>query len=62
MVNGAYKNAKPSDEEYRAAREALNGVDPTGRALYFYSPSPATTSWHETLTHTTTIGVHKFFK
>lgn len=62
VTNGAYQNARPTNDDYRAAKEALNGSDPTGGATFFYAPSSATTKWHETLTHTTTIGGHKFFK
>lgn len=62
VSNGAYQNARPNNSDYSAAREALAGADPTGGATFFYAPSIATTSWHETLTPTVTIGGHKFFK
>lgn len=62
VTNGAYQSARPSNADYQAAREALNGADPTGGATFFYAPSIATTSWHETLTPTVTIGAHRFFK
>lgn len=62
VTNGAYQSARPTDSDYQAAREALNGADPTGGATFFYAPSIATTKWHETLTPTGTIGGHRFFK
>lgn len=35
-------NLRPNQTAYRAAREALNGNDPTNGALYFYNPKTAT--------------------
>lgn len=35
-------NLTPNQTAYRAAREALNGSDPTNGALYFYNPRTAT--------------------
>lgn len=35
-------NLTPNQRAYRAAREALNGSDPTNGALYFYNPRTAT--------------------
>lgn len=62
VSNGQFDRATPGEEEYRAAKEALSGLDPTNGALYFYAPNLTTQRWHETLTHTVTIGSHKFFK
>lgn len=62
VSSGQFAKAKPGEEEYRAAREALEGKDPTNEALYFYAPNLTANRWHETLTHTVTIGNHKFFK
>lgn len=62
VSNGMFQKAKPTTEEYLAAVEALNGVDPTKGATSFYAPSLVASKWHESLTYTTTIGVHRFFK
>lgn len=62
MRNGSYKNARPTEAEFKAAREAFDGVDPTKGAHSFYAPHLVASPWHESLTHTVTIGVHKFFK
>ena len=35
-------NLRPNQTAYRAARDALNGKDPTNGALYFYNPETAT--------------------
>ncbi len=45
-----------------AARDALNGWDPTGGAIYYYNPATATSSWIRTRTVITTIGKHVFCK
>jgi len=53
-------NLTPNDEAYRAARDALNGWDPTGGALYYYNPAIATSSWIYSRKVVTTIGKHRF--
>lgn len=47
---------------YNAARDALNGWDPTGGAIYYYNPSTATSSWIRTRPIIKTIGKHVFCK
>ncbi|MHB1420229.1 MAG: cell wall hydrolase [Bacillota bacterium] len=44
----------------RAALDALNGLDPTGGALYFWNPEKATSKWIWTRQVTSTIGNHLF--
>lgn len=53
-------NQPIADSAYRAAREALSGVDPTGGCLYYYNPSTATSKWIFTLPVKMTIGKHRF--
>lgn len=62
VSDGSYYSARPSESEYQAARDALNGVDPTNGALTFYAHKSIYSRYHESLTHTATIGNHKFFK
>ena len=62
VSSGTYYSAKPGTEEYNAAKEALSGIDPTNDALTFYAYKYSKSSYHESLTHTVTIGGHKFFK
>ncbi len=51
----------PNETAFKAAREAISGVDPTGGALYFYNPRTARNlSWFLTLRETITIGNHVF--
>lgn len=53
-------NITPSQSCYNAARDALNGWDPTGGAIYYYNPSTATNSWIRTRPIITRIGKHVF--
>jgi len=53
-------NQPIADSAYRAAREALAGVDPTGGCLYYYNPATATSSWIFGLPVKMTIGKHRF--
>ncbi len=49
-----------ADSAYRAAREAINGADPSGGALYYYNPKTATSKWILSRRVLTTIGNHRF--
>lgn len=53
-------NVTPAQSCYNAARDALNGWDPTGGAIYYYNPSTATSSWIRTRPIIKTIGKHVF--
>ena len=46
----------------KAARDAMNGWDPTGGAIYYYNPDTATNAWIWSRPVTTVIGKHKFCK
>lgn len=46
----------------KAARDALNGWDPTGGAIYYYNPATATNNWIRTRPVIRTIGKHVFCK
>ena len=59
-VSDGQINLTPDEEAYRAARDALNGWDPTGGALYYYNPAIATSSWIFSRKVVTTIGKHRF--
>ncbi len=45
---------------YKAAQDAMNGIDPTNGALYFYNPSKTKSKWLFSLKTVTTIGKHVF--
>ncbi len=53
-------NLEPNDTAYRAARDAMNGWDPTYGCLYYYNPAVATSSWIFTRQTVTVIGKHVF--
>jgi N-acetylmuramoyl-L-alanine amidase len=60
-VSDGQINLTPNQTAYRAAREALNGSDPTNGALYFYNPRTATrVSFFEGRRVITKIGDHLF--
>lgn len=50
----------PNNESYKAARDALNGWDPTGGAIYYWNPATATSKWIWTREVTLKIGKHWF--
>lgn len=45
---------------YNAARDALNGWDPTGGALYYYNPAKTSNKWIRSRPVITQIGDHLF--
>lgn len=49
-----------ADSAYSAARDAINGLDPSGGAIYYYNPSTATSKWIFSRPVITTIGSHRF--
>lgn len=49
-----------SDSAYQAARDALNGWDPSGGAIYYFNSSKATNSWIWSRPLITVIGKHRF--
>lgn len=50
----------PNETALNAARDALNGWDPTNGALYYWNPVTATSRWIWSVPITTTIGRHVF--
>ena len=48
------------ESAYRAARDALNGVDPCGGAIYYFNPSTATSAWIWSRPLIVVIGKHRF--
>ena len=49
-----------SESAYKAATDALNGLDPSGGAIYYYNPKKATSKWIFSRPVITTIGNHRF--
>ncbi|MEB3100241.1 spore cortex-lytic enzyme [Ferviditalea candida] len=52
----------PDSEAFRAARDALNGWDPSGNALYYFNPNTATSGWIWSRPQIKRIGDHIFTK
>ena len=50
----------PTDSALRAARDAMNGWDPSGGCTYYYNPATATSEWIRTREVQLTIGRHAF--
>ena len=53
-------NQPVSDSAYRAAREAINGSDPSGGAIYYFNPATATNAWIWSRPLIKIIGKHRF--
>lgn len=49
-----------ADSAYSAARDAINGLDPSGGAIYYYNPVTATNKWIRSRPVIVTIGKHVF--
>ncbi len=61
LADGQF-NKPVAESAYSAARDALNGLDPSGGAIYYFNPDTATSSWIWSRPHIVTIGKHRFCK
>ena len=59
LADGQF-NQPVADSCYRAARDALNGWDPTGGAIYYFNPATATSKWIWSRPLLLVIGKHRF--
>lgn len=59
LTDGQF-NRPATESAQRAARDALNGWDPSGGAIYYYNPSTATNKWIRSRPIITRIGKHVF--
>lgn len=59
-INDGQFNLEPNNTAYQAARDAMNGWDPTYGAVYYYNPRTATSSWIRSTKTVTVIGQHVF--
>jgi len=63
VTDGQFDKAIDEDSTvYKAAREALNGADPTSGCVFFYNPKTTKSKWLYTRTTVITIGSHRFAK
>lgn len=53
-------NAPVADSAYKAARESINGSDPSGGAVYYYNPAKTTNKWIWSRPVIAVIGNHRF--
>ena len=53
-------NLEPNQTAYDAARDAMNGWDPTYGCIYYYNPAKSTSSWIFSRPTVTVIGKHVF--
>jgi len=59
-VNDGQFWLNPDPDSWRAARDAMNGWDPTYGCVYYYNPSTATNPWIWSRQVRLTIGKHAF--
>ncbi|HEX3044964.1 MAG TPA: cell wall hydrolase [Bacillota bacterium] len=59
-VSNGIINRTPSNDAQKAARDALNGWDPSGGALYFFNPSKPVSPWIWARRIINRIGRHVF--
>lgn len=59
-VNDGQINLSPNQTAISAAKDAMNGWDPTYGCLYYYNPKVATSSWIYSRKTVVTIGDHVF--
>lgn len=53
-------NLIPDSDSLRAARDAMNGWDPTGGCVYYYNPATSTSAWIWSREVRLSIGAHSF--
>lgn len=62
VVNDGQINYSPNATAISAARDAMNGWDPTYGCIYYFNPNTATSSWIWSRPYVMTIGNHRFCK
>ena len=62
VVSDGQINYAPNTTAINAARDALNGWDPTYGCIYYFKPNTATSSWIWSRPYVITIGNHRFCK
>ena len=61
VVKDGQINLSPNSEAVKAARDAMNGYDPTNGCLYYHNPAKSTNKWMLSQPVTVKIGSHAFF-
>ena len=61
-VDDGQINLRPNDTALKAAKDAMNGWDPTGGCLFYYNPKKTTSAWIRSKPIVLRIGEHVFCK
>lgn len=61
VIDGQMK-LEPNQTAYNAARDAMNGWDPSYGSIYYFNPATATSKWIWSRQRVVTIGKHVFAK
>jgi N-acetylmuramoyl-L-alanine amidase len=61
-VDDGQINLTPNDSALKAAKDAMNGWDPTGGCLYYYNPAKTSNRWIRSRPIVLRIGNHVFCK
>ena len=62
VVNDGQINLTPNETAKKAARDAMNGWDPSYGCIYYFNPATSTSKWIWSRPHVITIGKHRFCK
>lgn len=60
VVDDGQINLTPDEQALKAARDAINGWDPTGGAIFYYNPKKTRNKFLHSRPVLTTIGNHRF--
>ena len=60
VVDDGQINLSPNQQSLDAARDAMNGWDPSGGAVFYYAPSKTSNKWIRSRPVIVTIGDHVF--
>ena len=60
VVSDGQINYAPNSTAINAARDAMNGWDPTYGCIYYFNPNTATSKWIWSRPYVITIGSHRF--
>ena len=60
VVSDGQINLTPNETALKAARDALNGWDPTNGCIYYYNPATSTSKWIFSRPVVVVIGDHNF--
>ena len=61
-VDDGQINLKPDNTAVKAAKDAMNGWDPTGGCLFYYNPQKTSNAWIRSRPIVVRIGEHVFCK